>query len=381
MSRNDSVKMLGLLVLGGLLMTALYFDVFTPKFWKVTWPKIQAGIQEHHTWLLAGGLCGLTLLIALITGALLVRRAKWAGIQKRVAAGPTFLLLPRSDWRPISPDKVNLWARLADALPHDEHISFEIAGSDTEACFAIHGSEEGVRAALTQIKAEWPGVQRRPVQPDLAAVPEGWSIFWVELRPGSWRERVTALADDPLRSVLVEINGVVGRGHGLVQVIARNDFGTRAKLGQAAFTARAAQVQNAGVRAIQTKQARSLEERAERAFLQVTLRCVGIADTPTRAEGIARGLARAVSSGYGHSNPVKPVRSGRNPKPVLERQMSRRSQAWADGELSTLAHLVGSDMLNVAPRLKTASAKSLPPDPEMRILPTDITAKFAETTI
>ena len=379
MSRNDSVKMLGLLLLGGLLMAAIYFDVFTPKFWKVTWPKLQAWIQEHHTWILVAGLSGLTLLVSLVIGIAWIRRAKWQAIQARVATGPTFLLLPRSDWRPISPDKVNLWARLADALPHDQHISFEIAGSDTEACFAIHGSEEGVRAALTQIKAEWPGVQRRPVQPDLAAVPEGWAIFWVELRPGSWREPIISMADDPLRPVLVEVNGVVGRGRGLVQVIARNDFGTRARLGQAAFTARAVKVENAGVRAIRTKQARSLEERAERAFLQVTVRCVGIADTPVRAEGIARGLARAVSSTYGHKNPVKPVRSGVDPKPVLERRMSRRSQAWADDELSTLAHLVGSDMLNVAPRLKTASAKSLPPDPEMRILPTDITARFAES--
>lgn len=380
MTKNDSLKMLGLLVLGGLLMAALYFDVFTPKFWLETWPKIQIWMQEHQTWLLVGGICGLILLVSLITGVIFLRRAKWAAIQKRVAAGPTFLLLPRSDWRPISPHKVNLWARLADALPHDEHISFEIAGSDTEACFAIHGSEEGVRAALTQIKAEWPGVQRRPVQTDLAAVPEGWSSFWVEVRPGSWREPITSMADDPLRPVLVEVNGVVGRGRGLVQLIARNDFGTRARLGQAAFTARAVKVENAGVRAIRTKQARSLEERAERAFLQVTIRCVGIADTPARAEGIARGLARAVSSTYSHKNPVKPVRSGRNPKPVLERRMSRRSQAWADDELSTLAHLVGNDMLNVAPRLKTASAKSLPPDPEMRILPTDITAKFAESS-
>ena len=178
--------------------------------------------------------------------------------------------------------------------------------------------------------------------------------------------------------MLVEINGVVGRGRGLVQVIARNDFGTRARLGRAAFSARSLKVENAGVRALHTKQARSLEERAERAFLQVTIRCVGIADEKSRAEGIARGLARAASSAYGHTNPVKPVRSGQDPKPVLERRMGRRSQAWADDELSSLAHLVGSDMLHVAPRLKTASAKSLPPDPEMRVLPTDVTAKFVE---
>ena len=174
--------MLGLFLIGGLVMAGLYFDAFSPKFWKENGPKAQAWIQEHHTWLLIGGLSGLILILALVSGVVLLRRARWAAIQERVAAGPTLLLLPRSDWRPVAPDKVNLWARLADALPHDEHLSFEIAGSETEACFAVHGSEEGVRAALTQIKAEWPGVQRRPADPDPAAVPEGWFVFWVELR-------------------------------------------------------------------------------------------------------------------------------------------------------------------------------------------------------
>jgi len=305
------------------------------------------------------------------------KRRQRNAIAERVKTGPTVLLLPRSDWRPVDPAKINLWARLADALPHDEPISFEIGGSGTDLFFALHGSDEGVRAALTQFKSEWSGVQRRPVETDHASVPSDWHVFWVELRPHSWREPINALSNDPLRSVLVEVNGVIGRGRGLVQVIAQNDFGTRAKLGNAAFNARAEKVQNAGVRAIRTREARGLEERAQRAFLQTTIRCVGIADSESRAEGIARGLARAVSASYGHSNPVKPVRSGKDPLPVLERRMGK-SQAWADDELSTLAHLTGSDMLFVAPRLKTASAKSLPPDPEMRVTSIDITARFAE---
>ncbi len=380
MKGPEGWKLAGLALVAGLLFLALRFDLLSPKFWKQNGPKMLAWGQEHRQLLILAGAAFLTLLLALVLTRVILKQCYWAAIQRRVATGLTYLLLPRSDWRPISPDKVNLWARLADALPHDEHLSFEIAGSDTELCFAVHGSENGMRAALTQFKAEWPGVQRRPVEVDLAAVPEGWNIFWVELRPHSWREAIVALSDDPLRSVLVEVNGVIGRGRGLVQVIARNDFGTRAKLGKAAFTARAGQAQNAGVRALQTKAARSHEARAERAFLHVTIRCVGFADEKSRAEGIARGLARAVSSGYGHKNPVKQVLSGRNPLPVLERRMGKRPQAWADDELATLAHLVGSDMLHVAPRIKTASAKSLPPDPEMRVLPTDVTARFVDAS-
>ena len=53
--------------------------------------------------------------------------------------------------------------RLADALPHDEHVSFELSGNDVDSFFGLHASSEGLRASFTQIKAEWSGVQSRPV--------------------------------------------------------------------------------------------------------------------------------------------------------------------------------------------------------------------------
>jgi len=365
---------------GGLAMLALVFalgnkyGLFTSADARAELlMQITTWLHAYRIWLIGGAL----MLTSFPVIKMMAKRRRAALIQKGVSEGPTLLLLPRSDWKPVDPGKVAIWARLADALPHDEQISFEVGGSDTDLFFALHGSEDGVRAALTQFKSEWPGLQRRPVETEPASVPQGWHVSWVELCPHNWKEPILSLANDPLRSVLVEVNGVIGQGRGLVQVIARNDFGTRAKLGSAAFNARAEKMQNAGVRAIRTKEARGLEERVQRAFLQVTLRCVGIADSESRAQGIARGLARTVSASYGHRNPVKPVRYGNDPRPVLERRLGK-SQAWADDELATLAHLTGSDMLFVAPRLKTASAKSLPPDPEMRVSPLDVTAKFVE---
>ena len=374
MSTGEAIKYVGLAMLTLVFALGNKYGLFTSASARAEiLSQCISWLYAYRIWLISGIV--VLALFPLIKVLLSKRRA--AQIQKGVTDGPTLLLLPRSDWKPVDPAKVDLWARLADALPHDEQISFEVGGSDIDLFFALHGSEDGVRAALTQFKSEWPGLQRRAVETDPAAVPEGWHVYWVELRPHSWKEPILALSNDPLRSVLVEVNGVIGRGRGLVQVIARNDFGTRAKLGAAAFTARAEKMQNAGVRAIRTREARSLEGRAGRAFLQVTLRCVGIADSESRAQGIARGLARTVSASYGHRNPVKPVRYGKDPRPVLERRMGN-SQAWADDELATLAHLTGSDMLYVAPRLKTASAKSLPPDPEMRVTPMDEVARFAE---
>ncbi len=225
--------------------------------------QITTWLNLYRFWLIGGAL--LMTSFPVIKFMMKRRRAAW--IQKGVSEGPTLLLLPRSDWKPVDPGKVAIWARLADALPHDEQISFEVGGSDTDLFFALHGSEDGVRAALTQFKSEWPGVQRRPVETEPANVPEGWQVSWVELCPHNWKEPIQSLANDPLRSVLVEVNGVIGQGRGLVQIIARNDFGTRAKLGTARIRTRAAEpVGNAGVKApfAQRKRVDSKDERAER---------------------------------------------------------------------------------------------------------------------
>ncbi len=44
-----------------------------------------------------------------------------------------------------------------------------------------------------------------------------------------------------------------------------------------------------------------------------------------------------------------------------------RSVPWAASELAYLAHLVGRDARALAPRLRTAPARSLPAAPEMHI--------------
>jgi hypothetical protein len=301
-------------------------------------------------------------------------RQRERAIAKAVATGPTIALLPRSDWKKVKPEDVQLWARLADALPHDEQISFEIGGNDVNSFFALHGSEAGLRAAYTQVKAEWPGAERRPlgtgeagVPPDPAHLPEGWHLWWSECAPVTWNKPIEALTDDPLRSVLVELNGVTGKGQGLVQIIARRDFGTRQRLGQAAFAARDEETKSKGVRALRSQEAKELEKRARQTFLTVTVRAVGMADTQERAQGIARGLGRTIAASFSYSNPIRVMKEGKDAARVAARALGKVSGSWSADELAWLGHLVGGDMLNVAPRLQSASAKSLPADPEMRI--------------
>ena len=296
-----------------------------------------------------------------------------------MASGPTVKLLPRSDARQVDPDKVKLWERLADALPHDEHVAFEVSGNEEGLAFTLHGSDKGLRAAMTQVRAEWPGVQQRNVEThdDPALLPDDWHLWWCECAPQQVDKPLEPLSDDPLRSIFFEIKGVLGQGRGLLQVIGRNDFGTRKALGEQAFAAHAERPDNAGVRAIRRREARDLEKRARRTFLQATIRTVGMADTSERAQGIARGLARAVTASFGHSNPVKRVREGESERGVVARQMGQ-SQAWGGHELAHLGHLTGEDMLSVAPRLEVASARALPADPAMRAQRSDDVTTFVE---
>lgn len=341
-----------------------------PGGWRALTDSLLTSWQRWGRWiLLALAIVGVVALFIALGRAGRKRRAAQR-LRDRVAAGPTVLLLPRADWKPVQPDRVQVWARLADSLPHDEHIAFEIAGNQDGLAFSLHGSEDGVRAALTQFKAEWPGLFRKPVQAedDPACLPEGWQVWWVELAPASFEQAVQAVSDDPLRAVFIEINGVLGQGRALVQVIARRNFGARKQLGQRAFAARDDQSPSKGVRALRSQEAKEFEARARMDFLDVTLRVAGLADTRERAQGIARGLARAVAASFGGTNPVQPVRQGADPRPLLRREPGRMTP-WTAGDLAALAHLPGSDLMQLAPRLQTAPARYLPADPEMRFDP------------
>lgn len=365
---NSDTRNLILLVLAALaIIAAGRFGLLTPQGVAAAQTRLAAWWLAHGRIVLwsAGGLGAL----ALGGAALRFARARQARREalERVAGGPTVQLLPRADWKRIEPEDVQVWVRLADALPHDEHLSFEIAGNEQFTSFVLHGSEGGARAALTQFRAEWPGLFRKPLkaEEDAAAVPPGWSVWWVELAPASFEQAVRAAADDPLRAVLIELNGVLGEGRGLVQVIARRNFGARRQLGQKAFAARDEETPSKGVRALRAQEAKELEARARATYLDVTVRAAGIADTAERAQGIARALARAIAASFDGSNAVQAVRQGSDPRPLVRREPGRMA-VWSANDLAYLAHLAGGDLIQAAPRMQTAPARYLPADAEMR---------------
>ena len=348
---------------------------FAPRYGWVLPFDLRPALQiAQNLWqVICGGMLAIPLFFLFVWIAKKRAEAqRMQAIAEAVAAGPSIALLPRSDWKKINPEDVQLWARLADALPHDEPISFEIGGNDIQSFFALHGSEAGLRAAYTQVKAEWPGAERRPLgadeNPDPAQLPTDWHLWWAECAPVNWNKPIQALTDDPLRSVLVELNAVTGQGRGLVQLVVKRDFGTRQRLGKAAFSARDEENQSKGIRALRSQEAKELEKRARQTFLEVSVRAVGMADTPERAQGIARGLARTIAASFSYSNPIRVMQEGQDPARVASRAFGKRG-TWSADELAWLGHLVGGDMLHVAPRLQSAAAKSLPADPEMRIMP------------
>ena len=354
-------------ILAAVVMAAGHLGLLTPEGRIAFQANAALWWQEYHQEFWMGVVALVLFLLALFVPRMLRRRREQRDCLDRVAQGPTLYLLPRSDWRPIQPGNVQVWTRMADALPHDEHLSFEVCGNEDGLFFALHASPDGLRAAMTQFKSEWPGLHSRVADQDPALLPEGWHAWWVELSPANADLAIAAMSDDPLRAALIEINAVLGQGRGLMQMIARRNYGMKKSLGQKAFAARDEETKSKGVRAIRQQEARPYEERAAQSYLDVTLRTVGLADTEERAQGIARGLARSISASFSGNNPVQPIRQGRAVDIVLKRLPGRQAP-WAASELAYLAHLAGSDLIQLAPRLNTAPARYLPADPEMRLV-------------
>jgi hypothetical protein len=367
----------GLLFLMGLLNLYNYTHKLTPRQWRAL-----RKLWETWRW------PGLIALVVLIVGMVVIliwwyrrkaalARAEQAAINRQVAQGPTLLLLPRRDWPPTDPQKVALWSRLLEILPPQEHLAFEISGNNQGVAFSLHASEEAMPATVTQFMLEWTNVERRPISekdPDPARPPEGWAAHFCELGPRQTDRAITPMSSDPLMAVLVELARLPDGARGLVQVMARADRATRAQLNQQAMSmrssvqARAGQgAVDAGVKNLQTKRAKELEARTDRPFLQVMVRVSALASDPAQAQAVARSLARSLCAQFNQSNAVAILRAGDGAESLIARTFDGPARPWTDLEVGLLAHLPGSDALDFAPQLRTASAKSLPPTPALRI--------------
>lgn len=291
-------------------------------------------------------------------------------VYKRVASGSTVMLLPRADWKPIDFKQVKIWGRAIDALPPDEHLSFEICGNGDSAAFYLHGSREGVAAALTHFKIEWPGLFYRPSNGEMDPfLSKDRKVWWIELRPHSYR-MVRANTVDPLRAIFSEI-GMTPSTDGLagVQIIIKRGSGKIAReLRQQAIAMHDIQTQSRGAKAMASREARELADRAMAHFLDVTVRVVGIGKTLDVARQIAGRLATSLRTSFESTNPLIVVRQGQD-SDVVGMRRPGASYVWSSDDLAALGHLGGHDLLETFPNLQVAPARFLPADPAMRFDP------------
>ena len=292
-------------------------------------------------------------------------------VDRAVAEGETWLLLRPIDARPVEVEKIRLWQRLAYAQPADEHFSFEVYGNSQSQGLALHASQHKVCTVLGEFFQEWPDLQRRPAgDADPALVPQGWHTYWVEVGPASAEKPIAISSQDPLLGILSEIANVPAPTRTVVQVIARLDRATRSRLGRMSERMRSSEAESAGQRYQHTRQARLLEERGKRVFLQAVVRVTALSPSPAEAHRTAVALANTVCSQFGPDNPVIILArsSARNPINLAARPITGGAiRSWADDEIAALAHLPGGDALKFAPLLSTGSAKSLPAKPDLRI--------------
>ena len=324
---------------------------------------------------------GLLASLALVSGAALfitvrlkrarARAERQRRIDEAVAQGETWLLLRPKEARPVEIEQIRLWQRLAYTQPAEEHFSFEIFGNSQGQGLALRASSNKARAVLGEFFQEWPDLQRRPAgEADPARVPPDWPTYWLEVGPQSSDRPVVPASREPLLGVLAEIAGLTAPARALVQVIARPDGAARSRLGRMSLSMRGSDSPSAAVRYHNTRQAKLLEARGERAFLQAVIRVAASAPTPAEAHRAAAGLAQVVCNQFGPDNPVVVLRRSGPRKTVdlAARPISGGARcSWADDEIAALAHLPGGEALQYAPLLSTGSAKSLPAKPELRI--------------
>lgn len=354
-------------VIAVLLMIGMYITRLGPRQRRAIHPYLVRGTLFGAPAL--GGSIGLVLVVRLKRRNALHKKQQL--IDQAVAEGETWLLLRPKEARSVDVEKICLWKRLASAQPTNEHFSFEAYGNSEQQGLAIHASQTKSRAVLGEFFQEWSDMQRRPAgEQDPARVPEGWHVYWIEVGPASAEKPITSSSRDPLMGVLSEIANVPAPTRTLVQVIARSDITTRRQLGQKSAIMRSAEVKDAGARYRHTKEAKILEERGARVFLQAVMRLAAISTSPLEAHRAAVALANTLCNQFGPDNPVIILAHSSPKKPV---KLAARSisggaiRSWADDEIAALAHLPGGDALKFAPLLSTGSAKSLPAGPELRI--------------
>jgi hypothetical protein len=299
------------------------------------------------------------------------RIRKQLAVDRAVAEGDTWLILRPKEAPPVEIEKIRLWQRLAYTQPTHEHFSFEAYGNSEGQGLALHASKNKVRTVLGELFQEWPDMQRRPAgDADPALVPDGWYVYWLEVGPTNTERPVIPSSREPLLGVLSEIAAVPAPTRTLLQVVARLDNTTRDQLGRKSLIMRSSESPSAGMRYQNNQQARLLEERGARAFLQVVIRVAALSPLPTEAQRVATAFANVVCNQFGPDNPVLILAhsSARRPMDLPSRSFTGGVVcSWADDEIASLAHLPGGNALKFAPLLSTSSAKSLPATPDLRI--------------
>jgi hypothetical protein len=312
---------------------------------------------------------------------------RWTTMRRRHALqqhrllreGITTLVLPRPDTKPMPVPHILVWSRIAQLLPCREHLAWELTGSSLGMTFTLRATPDLTHAILTQLMAEWPGLQTRPLAGDLDPLEVGTRTgWWVEIIPKSKEAPLIAVAGDPVLAVLSEIAQLPEQVTAGLQILVRPDPFTQGQLtGQAARVTSEMQAPyqaqtwlgqpiRIGKSAEERRHEQHLDERAQRRFLEARLIVWVAAGQRQTARETAEALAQALVAQWGPANPLHIAHAGPG-VPSARAFPLFSGQSWTDRELALLAHLVGGEGRAVAPHLQLAPARPLPPTPESRI--------------
>lgn len=269
----------------------------------------------------------------------------------------TYTILLRSDESGGAQVGGAFWNQASDLIPRNEHIIFGIeAVGGQYVQFTMTAFAKTAKRLINEILADWKGSQVRARTPEyaLTEIRDGRENRYTYLRlsPKSPQNPISTSVVDPITPVLSDMSRLRDGVIAGVSIAVRPDGVTWKRLNRQLKKYETAKTDKA------KQYKKRLAERIQRPFLEVQV--LAYATEPATLWNIGKTFSAQFES----TNRIKLTKTRRQ-TPYHFPLMA--GTAWTDAELGLVAHFLGREGIEIAPQLRTATSRSLPPSPRSRV--------------
>lgn len=282
--------------------------------------------------------------------------------------GVTYLLLPRRNGQPVRATQVQLWRRIAEILPPEQHVSFEVGGGRGGIVFSLRApSATLAREVVSKVLEEWPHTQVEQAE-GYVPLPMVEAVAWAEVCPQNREQPILLATPDPVGALLTQLAVLPDGVSGGMQVLVRADPYTDLRLSRKAarLTSKKPESGPYAYRpsAEEQRRVQELDQRARERFVEVRVLLWAAAADEAEARAWAQKLAYVLTGQFNQGTLLTGNRLQRGAE-GMEALTARTfplltGMPWTTSELGALAYLPGRDGQIAAPQLRMAPALFLP---------------------